>query len=352
MNKTERLDNRKLLGTPEGEHEEGSARAQKNYGPGTSETSRIAKSLHEDAEVYAAQPPVAGGLVAVATVDTMQPPAPSEAQLEAWRASLYEREAAPATIEKYLRCARRLAEWLKARRLPLSRGSLVAYKQHLIDSYAPATVNSALAAINGLVGFLGHPELRLHRLRVQRESARSESRELTKAEYKQLVRAAIKLGDEQLALLAQAICAMGIRVSELAELTVEAVEAGRVTICNKGRVRKVWLPEKLRRKLRVFACRAGRTHGPVFVSRSGKPMDRTSVWRKLKYLARVAGVAASKVFPHNLRHLFAVEFYRTWSDMDGLACVLGHARVETTRIYLAVGDSKRKRQMQGLGLVI
>ena len=270
-----------------------------------------------------------------------------ERVLAGWRAHLVGREAASATVEKYVREAKHLLDFLGEKNLGLDRESVLAYKADLVSRRAPAGANSAIAAVNGFVAWLGRPELRLRRLRVQ-PLPRAATREVTREEYRRLTARASRLDRD--ALVAQAICATGIRVSELRFLTVEALRVGSMVVENKGRARRVWLPGRLCRRLRAYALRAGVRSGPVFVTRSGRPLDRTRVWRALKGLAKQVGVDPTKVFPHALRHLFATTFQRRHGDLEALACVLGHARVETTRIYLAEDERERRRQVEVLGL--
>ena len=267
--------------------------------------------------------------------------------IERWRKHLVEREAAPATVEKYVREAGHLVDFLVEKDLGLDRDSVLAYKADLVTRRAPAGANAAIAAINGFLAWLGRPELRLARLRVQ-PMPRAASHRVSREEYRRLTSRAARLDRD--ALVAQAMCATGIRVSELRFLTVEALRVGSMVVDNKGRARRVWLPRGLCRRLLTFVLRAGVRRGPVFVTRSGRALDRTRVWRILKGLARRTDVDPAKVFPHALRHLFACTFQRRHGDIEALACVLGHARVETTRVYLAEDECERRRQVECLGL--
>lgn len=267
--------------------------------------------------------------------------------VEGWRRYLVGREAAPATVERYVREARHLLRFLRERNANLDRDSVLAYKADLVSRRAPAGVNAAIAAVNGFLTWLGRPELRLARLKVQ-PIPRAASRGISSEEYRRLTARAARLDRD--ALVAQALCATGIRVSELRFLTVEALRAGFMVVDNKGRARRVWIPRGLCRRLLAFTKRSGVRQGPVFATRGGRALDRTRVWRILKRLARRAGVDCSKVFPHALRHLFATTFQRRHRDIEALACVLGHARVETTRIYLAEDERERRRQVERLGL--
>lgn len=270
--------------------------------------------------------------------------------IEGWERDLRYREAAPATVEKYVRETRHLLDFLIAKKLPLNRDAVLAYKAELTARRAPAGANAAIAAVNGFVRFVGKPELVLRHLRVQ-PSPRAATRELTAQDYERLVRTANARGMEQEALIVQTLAATGIRVSELSSVTVEVVRAETATVTNKGRTRRVWLPSRLCSMLRSFARRRGITAGPIFVTRRGRALDRTRIWRILKRLAAFAGIAAERVFPHALRHLFATMFQRKYHDLDELAGILGHARVETTRVYLAADDVLCKSRVAQLGLV-
>lgn len=209
-----------------------------------------------------------------------------------------------------------------------------------------------LTAANGYLRFYGWCELAVKLLRVQKSLFADESKEMTRAEYARLVQAAQRKDNERLALVIQTICATGIRVSELRFITVEAVQTGRAEISNKGKRRLVFLPEKLRRLLRSYARKQKKTAGAVFTTRTGKPLDRSNIWRDMKALCESAGVAPEKVFPHSLRHLFARTFYSLEKDLSRLADILGHSSIVTTRIYTAESGAVHARQMGRLGLVI
>lgn len=269
--------------------------------------------------------------------------------LEQWREHLAAREAAPATVRKYVREVRGLLVFLVEHDLELSRSSLLSYKEELLSRRVPSGVNSALAAINGFLQMAGLSEFRVRRLRVQ-TMTRAAAHPLSRDDYDRLVSGRGGAHDVAV-LLAQTLCAMGIRVSELSALSVESLHAGCVLVTNKGRTRRVWIPSRLCRRLALFARRHGVRRGPVFVTRTGRPLDRTRVWRLLKGLARRTGVEESRVYPHNLRHLFATEFERRFHDIDALALLLGHARVETTRAYLAIDEIECRRRVDSLGFV-
>lgn len=270
--------------------------------------------------------------------------------LDAYRAYLLAEERGAATVTKYLHDAAAFAAWLNG--AELTRESSAAWKAELLRrGYHPATVNAALAALNGLFRFLGREDCRARFLRLQRRAFRDQSKELTQGEYAALVNAARSKGRERLALLVETIGSTGIRVSESAYITVEAARQGRAEIALKGKIRTILLPSRLCRKLLKYAGARGITGGPVFRTRTGKPLSRRQIWAEMKALCAAAGVEPSKVFPHNLRHLFAVAFYRASRDIVKLADVLGHSSIETTRVYLMTTEKEHQRQLDRLRLV-
>ncbi len=209
-----------------------------------------------------------------------------------------------------------------------------------------------LSAVNRLLKFLGREDCRIRFLRAQRKTFREQNRELTRAEYQRFLDTAAEQGQERLGLLMETICATGIRVSELRFFTVEAVRLGRAEVSNKGKNRTVFLPEKLRKALLQYAQAQKIAAGPVFVTRNGKPLDRSNIWHDMKALCREAGVADSKVFPHNLRHLFARTYYALEKDIVRLADILGHSSINTTRIYTMESGAVHRRQLEKMRLVI
>jgi len=272
------------------------------------------------------------------------------AQLAFFRQHLQEEERESATIEKYLRDTGSFAAWLEGRAVTKEQTSR--WKEHLIRTGCqPVTVNAKLSALHKLFSLLGWSDCRVKYLRLQRRIFRHTEKELRKEEYCRLVETARGLGRERLALLMETICATGIRVSEVPYITVEALRAGRAEIALKGKIRTVLLPEKLRRKLLKYAGKRKIASGEVFLTRSGRGLSRRQIWGEMKALCQRAGVAASKVFPHNLRHLFAQAFYRACRDVVKLADVLGHSSIETTRIYLISTGVEHARQLERLGLI-
>ncbi len=271
-------------------------------------------------------------------------------RIAAYEVHLHREERAAGTIEKYLRDLRAFARWLNEGYV--TREAVAAWKNHLCAAgYAPVTVNSMLAALNGCFDFLGWKDLQVKFLKIQRRLFRDTSRELTRQEYGRLLAAAQDLGRNRLALLMETICATGIRVSEVRYVTVEAVRQGKAEISLKGKIRTILFPNKLCRKLLKYARKNKIASGELFLTRSGKRLSRRQIWSEMKRLCRAAGVAPSKVFPHNLRHLFAITFYKSCKDVVKLADVLGHSSVETTRIYLLSTGAEHARHLERLGLV-
>lgn len=272
------------------------------------------------------------------------------ARLDAFTRHLQAEERSPGTVEKYRRDAGAFARWLDGS--PVSQEKTAAWKAHLLAAhYAPVTINSMLAALNSLFRFLGWQHLRVRFLKVQRQLFRDAGRELDRAEYARLVAAARGQGKHRLALVMETICATGIRVSETAYITVEAARQGRAEIALKGKIRTILLPNKLCRKLLGYAKAQNIPTGNIFLTKHGRALTRRQIWAEMKALCRQAGVKASKVFPHNLRHLFATTFYQVSRNLVQLADVLGHASIETTRLYLVTSGAEHARQLERLKLI-
>ena len=255
------------------------------------------------------------------------------------------------TIEKYLRDVRAFAEYLGG--AEVTKEAVIAYKSKLLaESYAVRSINSMLASLNGLFSFLGWTDCRVKSIKLQRQIYCPEEKELTKAEYMRLVNTAKQKGNERLNLILQTICGTGIRVSELQYITVEAVKCGEAIVSLKGKTRTMFIVRELQKKLLRYAAEQGISSGTIFITRTGRPLSRTNIWREMKGLCEQAGVNPQKVFPHNLRHLFARVFYGIEKDIAKLADILGHSSINTTRIYIiSTGDEHRKR-MENMRLIL
>ena len=266
--------------------------------------------------------------------------------IKAYEAKLQREERAAATVEKYIHDVRAFAAWLGER--PIDKERTAAWKTALLsEGLSAATVNVRLAALNGLLRFLGWEDCRVKFLKVQHRAFRDAGRELTRAEYRRLLDHA----DSGSSLLLETICSAGIRVSELRCITVEAARAGRADVALKGKIRTILLPEKLCRRLLKYAKKQKTASGAIFRGKDGRALSRFQVWKLMKMLAKKAGIASKKVFPHNLRHLFAVTFYQATRDVVRLADVLGHSSVNTTRIYLLTTGEEHARAIEQLGLL-
>ena len=270
--------------------------------------------------------------------------------LSDFAAYLRTEERSEGTIEKYMRDVRKFFCWLGNE--ILGKTQVSAWRAQLLaDGYAPETVNSMIVALNRFLDFIGRSDCRVHTLRIQRKLFRRPDRELTRPEYERLVQTAERKGQQRLSLLLEAITATGIRVSEVKYLTVEAARARRAEIALKGKIRVILLPNKLCRKLLKYAKKQKTVSGEIFLTRNGKSLSRRQIWSEMKNLCKFAGVEASKVFPHNLRPLFATILYRACKDIAKLADVLGHSSIETTRIYLVTSGTEHARQLAHLRLI-
>lgn len=271
-------------------------------------------------------------------------------QLSAYEAWLRDEEHSRGTMEKYLRDVRTFAKWLNEREL--TKEATIEWKEHLIETgYAAVTINSMLSALNGFFTFIGRGDCHVKFLKIQQRMFRAESRTLTFDDYTKLVKTAEDQGNTRVALLLETICATGIRVSEVRYITVEAVRQGVAEISLKGKIRSIAIPGKLRKKLLKYAKKRKITSGEIFLTRSGKGVNRRQIWAAMKALCKAAKVESSKVFPHNLRHLFARQFYKVSHDIVKLANTLGHSSIETTRIYLITTSNENAEEMELLGLV-
>ena len=277
-----------------------------------------------------------------------------EMQLDEFRRQLTEEERSRRTVEKYLRDVRAFLRYLKGGENGLSaveKTVVIRYKEQLLERYKATSVNSMLAALNHFFKDQGWYDCTVRLVRIQRESFRRQERELTREEYFRLVEAAEKKGNRRLSLVMQTLCSTGIRISELPFITVEAVNRGRAVVWLKGKTRTVLLPELLCRMLQVYAERAGIREGSIFVTKSDRPVDRSNVLHEMKNLAEDAGVEKERIFPHNLRHLFAYTYYKTEKDIVHLADLLGHSSINTTRIYTMTSGREQAEQIGQLGFL-
>ena len=273
----------------------------------------------------------------------------AECQIQQFHDYLLREEKSAATVEKYLRDVRAFSAYVGKQ--GVTKDVVVAYKKHLLDAgYAARSINSMLASVNGFLAFMGWQDCRVKSVKLQRRAYCAEEKELTKAEYERLLKAAEK--SPQLRLVMQTICGTGIRVSEIKAFTVEAVRQGEVVVNCKAKTRTILLPTRLRRLLLDYAGRKGIRSGVIFRATTGEPLDRKAIWARMKALCKAAGVCASKVFPHNLRKLFARTFYALEKDIAKLADILGHSSIDTTRIYIMTTGTEHRRKIERLGLVV
>lgn len=273
----------------------------------------------------------------------------TDSQIHKFFDYLIREEKSRATQEKYLRDVHNFRQFVE--KIPVTKERVVAWKKKLIDmGYAVRSINSMLASVNSFLGFLGWHDCKVKNIRLQRQTYCTEETELTKADYLRLLEVSRK--NEQLNLVLQTICGTGIRVSELRYFTVETVRHGEITVSCKSKTRTILVPGKLRKLLLNYAGKKHITAGAIFVGKGGNPLDRSSIWRQMKGLCKAAGVQASKVFPHNLRKLFARTFYGLEKDIAKLADILGHSSINTTRIYIMTTGIEHRRKIERLGLVV
>ncbi|MDO5478467.1 MAG: tyrosine-type recombinase/integrase [Clostridia bacterium] len=273
----------------------------------------------------------------------------TDEMVQRFKVYLSEEEKSDNTVEKYMRDIRFFREWLCGK--GIDKSVVLDYKKALCRKYAPRSVNSVLSSVNALFIFMGWYELKAKMLKIQRRIFADSEKELTKNEYERLLSVSYDRGNKRLYYLMQTIGSTGIRISELKYITVDAVNQGQTTINCKGKIRQVFLPKQLCKMLKAYIKQQHIKSGSVFITKSGKPLDRSTIWKMLKGLCESADVARRKVFPHNFRHLFAKTFYSLRKDIVRLADILGHSSIETTRIYTVESGDVHKRQLQKLGLL-
>ncbi len=253
------------------------------------------------------------------------------------------------TQEKYLRDVCKFSEWLVNKEL--EKKDVIKYKQELLNNYALSSVNSILSSLNSFFNFCGWYDLKIKFVKVQKQIYIDEDKELTKEDYLNLINTAKILKKEQLQLVLLSIASTGIRVSELKYITVETIEKGRADILNKGKYRSIFLPNKLCIVLKKYVKKQKIKSGSIFITKRGKPLDRSNIWTSMKKLCEYAGIKKTKVYPHNLRHLFAKTYYSQQKDVVRLADILGHSSINTTRIYTVENGEIHRQQIQELGLI-
>lgn len=274
----------------------------------------------------------------------------NQERIRQFEAHLFFEERSAATVEKYLHDLRVFYAFMDGKKL--NKTAVLEYKSDLLNKYAVTSANSMLAAVNAFFRFLGFYELCVKQYKIQKSAFCPEEKELTKAEYVRLIEAAKRKGNERMNLIIQTICGSGIRVSELQYITVEAVGRGEAFVNSKGKNRRIFIVAELRKKLLSYIKMQNIKSGAVFVTKNGKPVSRHNIWRDMKALCNDADVSPSKVFPHNLRHLFARTFYRLEKDIAKLADILGHTSINTTRIYIVTTATEHKRKMENMRLII
>ena len=270
--------------------------------------------------------------------------------VEEFKQYLVLEEKSKATIDKYMRDIVKFLDYMKND--PMTKERIIHYKESLQKNYSARSVNTMLAALNSFFRWLDHPEFLVKQLKIQQQAFCMEEKELSRQEYFRLVKAARRSGNSRLEMILQTICCTGIRVSELSFITVKAVRQGFAEICCKGKNRRIMIPGDLRKKLLLYIQKKAIKDGMVFITRGGIMVDRSNIWREMKSIAKEAGVLADKIFPHNLRHLFARCFYEIDKDIAKLADVLGHSNINTTRIYMISTGEEHRRQLERLRLVI
>lgn len=273
----------------------------------------------------------------------------SLANIKKYHAYLLNEEKSEATIEKYIRDIKTFCHFVGEKEI--SKGLVLEYKNKLLEKYAPASVNSMLSSLNSYFSFFGCYDLKVKNVKIQKQIFVSDEKELSKTEYERLLETAKKRQNERLYLLMQTICSTGIRVSELKFITAEAVGKGFSEISCKGKRRKVFLPNALCKLLKNYLKKMKIKSGPVFITKNGNPLNRSNIWNDMKKLCLKAGVSAQKVFPHNLRHLFARTYYSVQKDIVRLSDILGHSNINITRIYTKESGEIHRKQIQKLGLL-
>ena len=270
-------------------------------------------------------------------------------QIISFKKKLIDEEKAKSTIDQYLRDIFALKKWMINQKL--SKKNIIEYKKFLSKHYTTSSVNTKISSINSFFSFLGHQELKIKKIIIQKQIFALSEKELLKEDYLQLLTAAKQKKNKRLYYIIQTICSTGIRVSEIKNITVDAINKGIANITNKGKVRNVFLPEKLCHQLKKYIKQNNIIAGPIFLTRNGLVINRSNIWKEMKSLSFYANVTKSKIYPHNLRHLFARTYYSMQKDVVRLADILGHSNINTTRVYTIESGLVHKKQIQSLNLV-
>lgn len=280
-----------------------------------------------------------------------------KADLEDYVRYLGQEEKSRATIQKYTRDARQFIRFVEEKGgadpgMEITKELVLSYKLYLTEQYQPASVNSMLAAVNHYLAYSGRQDCRVKLLKIQKKVFCDQKHELERSDYILLVQAAHDCHKERLALIMETICCTGIRIGELSRITVEASENGWAKVHGKGKERVILIPRKLCGKLKAYCEEHSIKSGSIFITRSGAPVNRSNVWREMHNLCQHAGIPAEKVFPHNMRHLFARTYYRNQKDIVRLADILGHSSIETTRIYTMTSCGEYEKELDEMELII
>ena len=276
-----------------------------------------------------------------------------ETTLQSYKNHIYTQEKSQNTIDKYIRDIRTFTAWLQTQEhKDITKDCVIRYKKYLEAQYRPSSTNSMLTALNGFFEYTGWHDCRVMTLKTQQNHIYAQEKEMTRAEYEKLIKTAKEQDNLRLAMIIETIGGTGIRVSELASITVDAVKTGKISISCKGKHREIYLIPKLKRKLLDYCKKKNIKSGVVFITRNGNPVDRSNIWTEMKKVAEKAGVALEKAFPHNLRHFFARTYYNMHKNISYLADILGHSSINTTRIYTATTEENHVKMLECLELVV
>ncbi len=276
-----------------------------------------------------------------------------ENTIQSYQNHIYTQEKSQNTIDKYIRDIRTFTAWLEAQeQKDITKDCVIRYKKHLEANYMPGSANSMLIALNGFFGYTGWHDCCVTIFKIQPNHIYAQEKEMTRAEYEKLIKTAKEQDNLRLAMIIETIGGTGIRVSELASITVDAVKTGKISISCKGKHREIYLIPKLKRKLLDYCKKKNIKSGVVFITRNGNPVDRSNIWTEMKKVAEKAGIALEKAFPHNLRHFFARTYYNMHKNISYLADILGHSSINTTRIYTATTEENHVKMLECLELVV